>query len=359
MARKTGIIGDALAPNFNEALANQVRLLSSALQAEVLTANKLGLTPFKKMGKYLIVNSRFLRKRLSLLSLVSGAFFFLLLKLFEARFDRIFLTGGIDSQFLKYINPGKCILITNSMPFSAEDDRARVFVKKYAPQVRGVIVQSQRVKDKLIKAGVNPQKIRLVYPWVDMNKFRYTEPVDAGEIRLISASAPNLEDSFEDIFKAKGIGLLLEAFKEFARLRRASLCLVWRGHCNEMLTNKIKELDLKNQIIVINEVVDMPQLYAQSHITVVPFQNTRWSAEIPLSAVESLACGRPVVTTNVVEIASVIEKYKCGCIVEPRKEDITTGLVECAANYQLYQKNCRQPAEVLFGAGNIEEVFTL
>jgi len=47
--------------------------------------------------------------------------------------------------------------------------------------------------------------------------------------------------------------------------------------------------------------------------------NLKWSPEIPLSAVESMACGRPVVTTDVAEIAEIVKKYKCGFVSKPDK----------------------------------------
>jgi len=194
----------------------------------------------------------------------------------------------------------KCILIINSIPFSPDDEETRVFAGKFAPRLRGIIVQSHRTRDKLVNMGIDQQKLCLLYPWIDLCKFKYTDPPNAREFRILFASAPNLEDSHGNIFEAKGLPLLLEAFKEFARLNKASLCLLWRGHYSEVLAEKIKELNLDNQVRVINEVADMPELYAQSHLTIIPFLNTRWSPEIPLSAAESLACGRPVVTTKVV-----------------------------------------------------------
>ena len=114
-SRKIGVIGDALAPDFNSAPANQMRLLSQELKAPVLTGNNLGLVPFKKMGRYLIINARFLRgeKRNRLLSLVNGTCFFPFIKLFERRFDVIYLAGGIDSGFLPVLDLRKCILIIN------------------------------------------------------------------------------------------------------------------------------------------------------------------------------------------------------------------------------------------------------
>lgn len=361
MYKKIGIIGDSLAPRFNEAYANEIRLLSRELNIPVLTCNDLGLIPLKKFEQYLIVNMRFLLGKNQLPALLNGIFLYLCVKLFEKKFDIIFLPAAINSRFLNYLNLKKCIPIINTIPFNNEDKEVRIFIEKFAPKLRGIIAQSKRIRDRLIELDLNPQKIRLVYPWIDLNKFGNTELPESEEVRILFASAPLTERPDEDIFEWKGISLLLEAFKEFAEDTKATLCLLWRGYYKDILERKIKELNLESKVKVINEVRDMPGLYAQSHITVIPFLNTRWSPEIPLSAVESLACGRPVVTTDVVELSEIIQTYKCGCIAKPTKNDFLLALKECKEKYAEYQRNCRRVAEELFSLdiGGFKEVCRL
>lgn len=345
---KIGIIGDALAPNFDEALANEMYLLSHQLNAPVLTGNNLGVMPLKRMGRYLIVNTKFLRNRTPFLSLINGAFFYPMVNRFERTVDVIYLAGGIDSGFLNYLKLGKCILIVNSIPFNSGDTLAITFARKFAPELAGIVAQSQRIRERLVKLGVEPQKIHLIYPWVNLERFNYSEPLDLEEFRILFASAPNDERADENIFERKGVPLLLEAFKEFTKHNKASLCLLWRGYYNQALYRKIRELNLESQVKVINEVVDTPGWYAQSHITVIPFLDTRRSPEIPLSAIESLACGRPLVTTDVAEIAEIVRDYGCGYVAQPRKEELVSALVKCRQNYASYQKNSRHTAEKLF-----------
>jgi len=350
LTRKIGIVGDALAPYFNEAYANQVRLLSQELKAPVLTCNNLGFLPFKKMGQYLIINTRFLReeKPNPFLRLVNGAFFYPFVKLFERRFDTIYLSAGINSGFLPFIDLKKCVPIISKLPFSNEDEVARDFTGKFAPRLPAIIAQCHRVEERLISMGIERQKVHLIYPWVDSSRFKYSEPSDTEEFKILFASAPNMERKCEDLLVEKGVVLLLESFAEFSKHHKASLCLLWRGYNNDALHRKIKDLNLESRVEVINRVVDTPPLYARANITVIPFLTLSGSPEIPLSAVESLACGRPVVTTNVPEIAEIVEKYKCGCVARPVKEDFLAALVECKRNYSKYQANCRRVAEELF-----------
>jgi len=347
---RIGIVGHALAPNFNEACANQMCLLSKELNAPVLTCNNLGIIPFKKMNQYLIVNGKFLSddSRNPILSLANGTFFYPFLKLFERKCDVVFLSGGINSGFLCRLDLGKCILIMNSLPYTRNNKELTEFSREISPKLKGIIAQSQRIKNKLLDTGVELSKIHLIYPWADLNKFKPTEPPDLGEFKILFASAPNAEMKREDILKEKGVSLLLEAFQEFLKNHRASLRFLWRGYCNAVLYRKIEELRPENKVRVINRIVDTARFFSESHITVIPFLNSRRSPEIPLSAIESLASGRPIVTTDVGEIAEIVAKYRCGCIAKPTKEEFTSALAECRKNYLLYQANCRKTAEELF-----------
>lgn len=345
MKQNIGIIGDSLAPYFNEAYANEMLLLSGELNIPVLTYNDIGIIPLKKFKQYRIVNIKFLVRKTPILFLLNGIFLYICLKLFERNFKIIFVPIAINSRILSYLHLNKCIPIINTIPFNKEDPEMRNFSKKIAPKLYGIIAQSRRVSNQLIEMGINPKKIQLIYPWIDLTKFNYTDPPDLEEIKILFASAPLTERTDENIFEWKGISLLLEGFKEFAEYTKATLLLLWRGCYNDRLKMKIKELNLENQVNVINEVRDMPGLYAQSHITVIPFLNTRWSPEIPLSAVESLACGRPIVTINVVELSEIVRTYECGCVANPTKDDFLLALKKCKEDYTKYQKNCREVAE--------------
>ena len=349
-SHKIGIIGDALAPHFNSAPANQMRLLSQVLKAPVLTCNDLELLPFKKMGRYLVINTRFLRgeRRNRFLSLINGACFFPFIKLFERKFDVIYLPGGIDSGFLPVLDLRKCILVINTLPFGHDDEIARAFALEFAPKLLAIIAHSRRVQERLISLGTAPEKIHFAYPWVDSDKFKYSQPPDSDEFRILVASAPDMERSREDPFAEKGISLLLECLAEFSQHHKASLCLLWRGKYNEILSRKIEELNLESRVEIIDQVVDTPPLFAQAHITVIPFRSLRGSPEFPLSAVESIACGRPVVTTDVPEIAEIVREYQCGCVAKAVKEDFLSALIECKQNYPVYQANCRKVADELF-----------
>jgi len=246
----------------------------------------------------------------------------------------------------------------NSLPFSKESEEAREFAYKFASRLKGIIAQSGRIRDRLLEMGVAAQKIHVIYPWVDLDRFKPTAPPPLDEFRILFASAPNAEIPGENIFEEKGVPLLLQAFKEFAKEHKARLRLLWRGYYNDALERKIEELELEDKVDVINEVVDTAKLLSESHITVIPFLNTRRSPEIPLSAVESLACGRPLVATDVVEISAIIETHKCGGVSKATKDELVLALGECSRNYHSYQVSCCRTGQELFAlnGGKLERM---
>jgi len=335
------IIGGALAPHFNEAMANQVCLISKKFGINVLTFNDLGWRPFKRMGSYLIINSRFFMNRTPFLSFVNGVLIYAVTKMYEQKFDTLIIAGGIESVFIKYLNPQKCVPIITSIPFVDEASIRKI--RSIAEKVKGpLIVQSQKIQVQLIEMGINPNKIIVLPPLIDSSKFRYTDPPPLDEFKILFASSPNLEVRGEDNFTDKGLPLLLEAFKEFAKNNKTKLYIVWRGKYNEKLFQKIEELDLGEYVSIINGVVNMPEMYTKIHCTVIPFLNLWRSPELPMSALESLLSGRPVVTTDITEIARLVKSYRCGSVCKPTKEGILSALSDCKENYLEYQRNCRR-----------------
>lgn len=337
---KIGIIGGGLAPYFNEAMANQIYILSKKLNIPVLTFNDIGYHLFKRMERYTIINSKFFTKKTPILWLINGLFIYIMTKIYERKFDLIIIPGGLESSFLKYLDPKKCVPIVTSLP---EFESKKYEIQKLASKVKKIIVQSEKVKRQLVSIGISPEKIVVMYPLIDLSKFKYTKPPSLDEFRILFASAPNLEIPEIDAYREKGVHLLLESFAEFIKkYPNAKLYILWRNKYNKRLKKDIKKYKLDKNVVVINKVIkNREEMYYNTHITIIPFVSLKQSPELPLSALEALASGRPVVSTDVTEISQIIFKYKCGCVTKPSVDSMFTALSQCKANYVEYQKNTK------------------
>jgi glycosyltransferase involved in cell wall biosynthesis len=337
--KRIGIIGGGLAPHFNEAMANQVNLLSKCLNIRVITCNDIGPWPFMSYDQYTIFNSKYLVHRTPFLSLVNGSALFLVTKYYERIFDWIILPGGVESGFLEYLDSHRCVPLVPSI--CQLDDNALIKIQNRIPQFPFIIAQSKKTKDQLVELGADPKRVFLMYPLVDLTKYCYSDPPHTDEFRIVFASSPNMEVPGEDNFTDKGVPLLLEAFSDFLKYEpKSKLYLVWRGYYTRELDRKLDELKLGDSVEILRGFVDMPAIYARSHVTVIPYLNLKRSPDIPLSALESLACGRPVVATDVVEISDILTSQGVGVTSKTRVEDFSRALQKCRQNYHELQGNC-------------------
>lgn len=337
--RRVGIIGGGLAPYFNEAIANQIQLLIKESPCPVLTCNSIGWRPYMYAKPYLILNCHAIIKRIPLLSQLNGAFIYLVIKIYEKILNRIIITGGLDSIFLRYLDHKKCVPIVTALSNINNSNIARI--QEICSNVPWVIVQSCNTKKQLTNLGVDPSKIVLLYPLIDTRKFEFKEPRSSGEFRILFASAPNLDVPGEDNFFDKGVPMLLESMKLL--IDQGEICrlvIVWRGKYTKELYQKITELNILDRVEIIDKILDMQDVYRDIDATVIPYQNLHRSPEVPSSALESLFSGRPVITTDVGEISKIVDHYDCGCVSKPNSTDFSEKIQKLRKNYIHYHNNC-------------------
>jgi len=330
------IIGDRLAPYFNEAVANQMNVFSKEIGARIFTCNDIGFRPFMRQGQYTIVNSRFLQRGTPILSYINGFLILLLLKVFSMRYSKIIVAGGVDSEFLRYIRPEKCIPFITTIQ---NDKRIQSRVLQKYPLI---FVQTEKDRQRLMENGASSDKVVKRCPMLDLPAFRPCPPPDTHEFRILFASAPNTEILGEDNYSDKGLPILLEAFKKIVcKYVNAKLYVVWRGKYKQQLYKDIQHFELGDNVIILDSMVNMPEMYSKIHATVIPYLNSWRSPEIPLSALESLISHRPIVVTDVVEIADMVRKNGCGTVCKPTAESIFEGLLKVIDNYCIYYVQCQ------------------
>lgn len=349
---RVGILGNRLYP-FNEAYANQARVVSTeyGLRGFTTSSDINGLV--EKRSNYIIINSKYVGCENKILSLMNGGIIYTLLKYFEANHDKILLFGGIESEYLDHMMLSKCVPIISTID---DESKLQKFCVEIAPKLPRIIVQSTGVREVLVSKGVDPDKIDFIYPIVDYSSYDYTSPPPAEkEFRFLFASAPNTRNPDEEIFTAKGVPLLLEAFKSHRSTYSSKLTILWRGYYRKKLDELLSTLSLTDCVEVIDEVVSVDEYIKNSHATIIPYASGLRSPEYPLSALESLHCGRPVISTSVVELRKLINSYHCGCTVSPSVSELASGLDSICNQYRSYQDNCKNAATVV-GSENLASV---
>lgn len=154
-------------------------------------------------------------------------------------------------------------------------------LKKY----QALIVLSRYMKEQLIQAGINHEKIHIIPPFVHGLDLSYTPPSRAREILFAGR-----------IVWAKGILDLLDAMMKLPEDVR--LVIAGSGTMDEEITSRIHEFGLENRVEFTGWIShrDMGNLYRRCRMLVAP---SRWQEPFGMVGLEAAAIGRPVVAYNV------------------------------------------------------------
>lgn len=214
-------------------------------------------------------------------------------------------------------------------------------VFKHTKYVGITCIREKRVIDQQLPSK-DRQKTVLFLPFVNSLKYYYCDPPNVDTFTITFASAPMTESAFDN----KGIDLLLEGFKRFSEVVDAKLIIIWRREKYTgllyIMENLIKDYCLEGKVEIINEEIeDMRSIYANSHTTILVNRNHKNTPNYPQSLLEALGVGRPIITSNVNEIADIILKEDIGSVCELNCEAVYDAMMDCYANYSQKQLNTR------------------
>jgi glycosyltransferase involved in cell wall biosynthesis len=158
------------------------------------------------------------------------------------------------------------------------------------------LVLSEYCKYTYILNGISQEQVFVVSPGMDIEKFTFAEPH---------------EDPFRVLFVGtnpirKGLPYLLNAWEE----------LVAEGLKGELVVRSdVSRLPVKNAVSVPQWVSEdeLVDLYHHCSVTVLPSLEEGFAA----SNLESMACGRPIIATNVTGAEDAITDYKEGILIPP------------------------------------------
>ena len=122
--------------------------------------------------------------------------------------------------------------------------------------------------------------------------------------------------------KQKNHAMLLKAFAHsFQPSGPGHLVLAGDGTCRQELELQVRKLRLEHKIHFLGRRSDIPELLGASDVFVLPSQNEG----NPLSLMEAMAAGLPVVATAVGGVPELLEDHKSGFLVAPGDWEGTGG----------------------------------
>lgn len=282
--------------------------------------------------------SRYYIARLSLRQRYIGLHvrFYPLFRLLAPWFDRTsdvnHIYGSLDEWFFLRALRRRPIVLTvataNTPPDLSMHSRVACFV-----------THSSRTTAELVARGVPAERIRLIYPGLDLTRFAARPAEAAGpdawpasptrRFRILFATTPNTGDGLTE----RGVHLLLEAA---ARLPDVEFFLPWRPWpaAPALIDRLIAQHRPGNNVHLRVQVVpDMRRLYRAADATIAPFLRTEGTKICPTSLVESLASGRPVLVSTAVGIADLIRGEGGGEVFEPTVDGVCAAIASLRGNY--------------------------
>ena len=207
-----------------------------------------------------------------------------------------------------------------------------------------VICVSKSVSSDFFNKGININKIDTLYPGVDTKEFRpkitgclWKNKLNISDNQKIILHASRITDrKHEDILKEKGITTLLEAFSPLAAKNEDLVLIIAVARPPKKFKDQFKRaLDKLDGYIQLNNLTgrvicrefnleEMPCVFDGSDLFVLASENETFG----LVYIEAMACGTPVIGTNIGGVPEVITDNYDGFLIEPNNPSMLTQKIE-------------------------------
>ncbi len=191
-----------------------------------------------------------------------------------------------------------------------------------------IITTSNALKEKAIGLGMDKLKIKTIVNGVDSNKFR-------PQNKAILRSRYGISNDTKvivyvgNLLEIKGITHLIQAFKRLInKIIPLELLIIGDGYLSVTLKDLVKRLRIDSHVRFLGQIDHdaIPDYIGMSDILVLP----SLSEGMPNVIKESLACGIPVVATEVGGVPELITSDHLGILVPPANIDVLSDAIEIA-----------------------------
>ncbi len=170
--------------------------------------------------------------------------------------------------------------------------------------------------------GIDAAAIHTISNGIDTARFTLAGPVENGPAVFVGRLSPE-----------KDVATLLRATALVLRKRPSfRLHIAGTGSCRAELSAMARTLGLDNCVTFLGEVRDIPPLLSRASLFVLP----SLTEGLPLTVLEAMACGLPVVATSVGGTPEAVANGRSGLLVEPAQpEQLADALLRVYVDFEL------------------------
>ena len=186
-------------------------------------------------------------------------------------------------------------------------------------------VANHLVEDLVIHAGVPREKIRVIYNGIEMSLFRVKLDREQMLEELGLPAGSQIIGILASLTEAKDHATLLLAFRQVVReIPQAVLLVCGSGPLESALRQQVVSLGLENNVRFLGVRRDVAMLLQLFDV----FSLSSVREGLPISILEAMAAGCPVVATNIPGNAELVEHGRYGLLVAPRDpEQLAAALI--------------------------------
>ena len=200
-----------------------------------------------------------------------------------------------------------------------------------------------------LKGKTGKLPIEVIYNGVETNLFHpnLPQPYLKGSPKLLFAG---------NLLPSKNVTTLISAMQHILKkFPNAYLEIVGNGSEYQNLDNKIKKLKLEKHIELVGQLNRGEIKFRFSSCDI--FISSSIAEQHSITAFEAMACGKPVLLSNIPPFREVISDSKTGLLFSPYDEiDIAQKVEELFENYGQFQINTRNWAETYSWSSSAKQV---
>jgi len=219
--------------------------------------------------------------------------------------------------------------------------------KQVLKEADKIVVVSNATKNYVLSLGAKPEKTEVLHNGVDLNRFRpLTGIKDEMRRKLGITKDLNVVLTVRRLVYKNGIDTLIESAKKAVKQNpRLVFIVVGKGPDFEEIKEKIAQLGIQKNFRLTGFISDeaLPLYYNAADFFVLPSKS---GEGLPLVALEAMACGVPVISTNVGGISEIMnEDY--GKLVPPNSpEALADAILDFSQrDFSVLKKDLRKMVE--------------
>ncbi|NLW48655.1 MAG: glycosyltransferase family 4 protein [Firmicutes bacterium] len=207
------------------------------------------------------------------------------------------------SECMAFIQDGE----SKNIPIRLRQD----YLKMQFDDIDTYISPSQYLADAYIRAGFPKEKIKVLWNGVDVERFSKVCRNNSNEIRF----------TYVGYFgNHKGVDVLISALPLIDSNQRVRINLVGEGEAKGSYIEQLNNNHCINMVKFWGKVDNrnIEKVYRDTDVLVLP---SIWPENQPVSITEAMACGIPVIVSNIGGSVELVEDGVTGYLFEPRNEN--------------------------------------